>query len=245
MTKSRVWGRGLEELPAPDDGDVFLDFEGHPFWRADTGLFFLFGLIERDDDGEWTYRTWWAHDLQQEATAARSWSSYLVQRRQEFPNMHVYHYNHTERSALQRMAETHGVVESELTELVDTGAFVDLYMVALNGFQVGAESYGLKSLERLTDFQRSHEIDKGAGAVVQYEHYMADGDEADLAAIATYNEDDVRATLALRDWLVSHRPADMAVSRCRHRARTWHSGTQRTRRPAPRVRRRNAGVLSR
>ncbi len=32
-------------MPAPDDGDVFLDFEGHPFWRAARGLFFLFGCI--------------------------------------------------------------------------------------------------------------------------------------------------------------------------------------------------------
>jgi predicted RecB family nuclease len=39
---------GFAALPAPDDGDVFLDFEGHPFWRADVELFFLFGLIERD-----------------------------------------------------------------------------------------------------------------------------------------------------------------------------------------------------
>ena len=45
-----VWGRGFELLPAPDDGDVFLDFEGDPFWRADAGLFFLFGLIARDAD---------------------------------------------------------------------------------------------------------------------------------------------------------------------------------------------------
>ncbi len=27
-----TWGRGLELLPEPDDGDVFLDFEGDPFW---------------------------------------------------------------------------------------------------------------------------------------------------------------------------------------------------------------------
>jgi len=204
-----VWGRGLEELPAPDDGDVFLDFEGHPFWRADAGLFFLFGLIERTDDGDWAYRTWWAHDLEQEATAVRELVGYLGQRRREFPNMHVYHYNHTERSVLQRMAESHGVVESELDELVTTGAFVDLYLVILNGFQIGAESYGLKAVERLTKFQRSHDIDKGAGAVVQYERYMTGRDDAELTAIATYNEDDVRATRALRDWLVLHRPADM------------------------------------
>ena len=38
---------GFAAMPAPDDGDVFLDFEGHPFWRADVGLFFLFGWIER------------------------------------------------------------------------------------------------------------------------------------------------------------------------------------------------------
>ena len=39
---------GFAAMPAPDDGDVFLDFEGHPFWRADVGLFFLFGWIERE-----------------------------------------------------------------------------------------------------------------------------------------------------------------------------------------------------
>ena len=36
---------------------------------------------------------------------------------------------------------------------------------------------------------------------------MADHDPAELARIAAYNEDDVRATKALRDWLVDHRPA--------------------------------------
>lgn len=199
------WGHGFETMPEPDDGDVFLDFEGHPFWRADTGLFFLFGLIEQSD-GRWQYRCWWAHDPSQEATAVRDVVDYLARRREQFPDMHVYHYNHTERSALQRMSETHGVAELELAELVDTGAFVDLLLVARNSIQVGTESYGLKHLERLTDFERSHEIDQGAGAVVQYEHYMAKHDQDDLDAIAAYNEDDVRATLALRDWLVDHRP---------------------------------------
>ncbi len=199
------WGHGFETLPQPDDGDVFLDFEGHPFWRADTGLFFLFGLIEQSD-GQWRYRCWWAHNPDQEAEAVDELVDYLARRREQCPGMHVYHYNHTERSALQRMAETHGVAELTLAELIDTGAFVDLLLVARNSIQVGTESYGLKHLERLTDFERSHEIDQGAGAVVQYEHYTAEPNQDDLDAIATYNEDDVRATLALRDWLVEHRP---------------------------------------
>src|SRR3984957_20245493 len=44
-----VSGHGFELLPEPDDGDVFFDFEGHPFWSAQHDLFFLSGLRYRDD----------------------------------------------------------------------------------------------------------------------------------------------------------------------------------------------------
>lgn len=205
-----VWGHGFEELPRPDDGDVFLDFEGHPFWRVETGLFFLFGLLERDMGGRWRYRRWWAHDLDAEAKAVSELIDYLVRRRVTFPEMHVYHYNHTERSSLVTLAETHNVSQRALSDLIETGFFVDLLLVARNSIQVGTESYGLKALERLTDFQRSHDIDKGAGAVLQYERFMADGSQTQLDSIEVYNEDDVRATMALRDWLVQHRRADLA-----------------------------------
>jgi uncharacterized protein len=205
-TEDPVWGRGLEQLPEPDDGDVFLDFEGHPFWRADVGLFFLFGLIRRDPDGEWTYKEWWAHDRDEEATAAAQLIDFLADRRKAHPGMHVYHYNHTERSALERLAADHGVGEVTLSQQIETGLFVDLFLVARNAMLVGTEGYGLKYLERLTTYERGHEIDKGAGAVVEYEQYMRDHDQVMLDRIAAYNEDDVRATRALRDWLVDHRP---------------------------------------
>lgn len=201
-----TWGHGFELMPAPDEGDVFLDFEGHPFWQPDGDLFFLFGWIERDDASEWTYRTMWAHDRGEEAARTRELIEYLAARRAASPDMHVYHYNHTERSSLVRLAERYGVAQTTLTELIDTGAFVDLMAVAGNAVQVGTESYGLKHLERLTDFVRDHEIGAGAGAVVEYEAWMGDGDAEHLMRIAEYNEDDVRATLALRDWLVDQRP---------------------------------------
>lgn len=203
-----AWGHGFSMLPEPDDGDVFLDFEGHPFWRADRGLFFLYGWIEKVD-GDWTYRALWAHDEEEELTQAAELVRRLTERRETYPRMHVYHYNHTERSSLQRLLVDAGRAGLVLNELVDSGAFVDLYEVARNAVQVGTESYGLKHLERLTSYARSHEIDKGAGAVVAYEEFMSSADPHALTAIATYNEDDVRATRALRDWLVEQRPADL------------------------------------
>lgn len=204
-----AWGHGFDQLPQPDDGDVFLDFEGHPFWRADTGLFFLLGLIERDEAGDWAYRTWWAHDQDEEQAASLSLVEHLAARRATHPGMHVYHYNHTERSSLERLTQTYGVGEVALTQLVETGAFVDLYLVARNAVQVGTESYGLKSLERLTDYERGHDVDAGAGAVLEYERYTTTGAGDALTAIASYNADDVRATRALRDWLVDHRPTSL------------------------------------
>jgi uncharacterized protein len=204
------WGLGLERLPCPDDGDVFIDFEGHPMWRPEVGLFFLFGLLERDSNEQWNFRTWWAHDKPSETAAAAKLIAYIAERREQFPGMHAYHYNHTERSELQRLADGHSEAEALLKELIDTGAFVDLYEVGLNGIQIGAESYGLKCMEKLTDFRRNHEIDKGAGAVLKYDNYMQHKDPADLAAIADYNEDDVRATRALREWLIVNRPPETA-----------------------------------
>jgi predicted RecB family nuclease len=200
---------GFAALPAADDGDVFLDFEGHPFWHADAELFFLFGLIERSPAGAWEFKGFWAHTKEEEAVATKALIDHLTERRAQFPDMHVYHYNHTERSSLERLVKEHGVAELALEQLITTGQFVDLLPIVKGAMQVGVEGYGLKHIERLTDYERGHDIDKGSGAVVEYEAWMRSREQPMLDRIAAYNEDDVRATRELRDWLVAQRPAGM------------------------------------
>jgi len=201
---------GFAALPQPSDGDVFLDYEGHPFWRADTGLFFLFGLLTKGAGGEWTYEQRWAHSKQEEATQAKALVEYFAARREAFPDMHVYHYNHTERSALVAMLNEHGIEPGLLDELINSGLFVDLLPIVRNSLQAGVESYGLKAMEQLARYERGHDIDKGAGAVVEYDRWTHAKDGDTLDRIATYNMDDVRATLALRDWLIGQRDDDLA-----------------------------------
>ena len=203
-TEDPVFGHGFDHLPRPDEGDVFFDFEGHPFWTAQDGLFFLSGLYYRDSSGVWTYDPRWAHDLDSQATMVRQLIEFFVRRREAYPNMHVYHYNHTERSSLERLT-TGTETESLFGVLAATGLFVDLFLIAKNSLQVGTESYGLKYLERLAGFVRRGGIEQGAGAVVEYEQYMTTKDSQILDEIARYNEDDVAATMALRDWLIAHR----------------------------------------
>lgn len=204
-----LYGRGFELMPEPSDGDVFFDFEGDPFWSARDDLFFLAGLYRRDDEGAWRYEARWAHDLDEQARMIHDLVDDIALRRAAFPAMHVYHYNHTERSALERL--TRGTdSESLLQSLVEAGVFVDLYAVVRNALVVGTESYGLKHLEHLAGFRRSGGIEQGAGAVIEYEAFMQTRDPQLLDAIARYNEDDVAATKALRDWLVRHRPTHLA-----------------------------------
>ena len=195
-------------LPAPSDGDVFLDFEGHPFWSPAQGLFFLFGLIARDTNHQWVFHERWAHTPTEEADAVADLITWIAERRRQYPDMHVYHYNHTERSALQRLSIEHGVECATLGNLIADGVFVDIFDVIRHAVQIGVESYGLKSVEPLAAYVRNHDIDRGASAVIEYDDWMTDHDPARLVRIARYNEDDVRATLAVRDWLLHGPLAD-------------------------------------
>ena len=204
-TDDPVWGHGYSHLPRPDEGDVYFDLEGHPLFTAASGIFFLFGLYYQIN-GEWTYEARWAHSLAEQEAQAIELVAFFAQRQEQYPDYHVYHYNHTERSSLNSMvADTEASVA--FGHLAATGLFVDLLTVVRNSYQMGIQSYGLKDVESVIGFKRTGEISAGSGAVLLYEDYRQDGDPVHLDAIAVYNENDVRSTMALRDWLLANRPA--------------------------------------
>ncbi len=208
-TDDPVYGHGFEFMPEPDPGDVFFDFEGDPFWTAQHDLMFLAGLLYRDEAGEWSYDERWAHSLPEQQAMIKGLVEFFAERRERYPRMHVYHYNHTEKSAIERLMRD-AQDENLFASLVESGLFVDLFIVAKNAVRVGTESYGLKHLEHLVGYERSAGIEHGAGAVVEYEEWMREGDDERLGDIARYNRDDVEATRALRDWLVEQRPEGLS-----------------------------------
>ena len=102
-----------------------------------------------------------------------------------------------------------------MDELLRRKVFVDLHRVVRQGLRAGVPTYSLKEVEALAGFHRSADVRSGTLAVLQYERWMEARDGARLDAIAAYNEEDCRATLALRDWLPEPAAGGHAVARRR------------------------------
>lgn len=196
-------GKGLLVLPPPDEGDVYLDFEGDPFADEGRGREYLAGVWTRDGQ----FHEWWAHDAQEEARLTGDLLRWLVDRWRAHPGMHIYHYANYEQAALKRLTQQHATGESELDQLLRGERFVDLYAVVRQGVQLSKPSYSIKKVE---DFYWGHtrtgtaeEVTDALTSVVEYERWLAGGrtDDEILEALRRYNCEDVRSTHDLHAWL--------------------------------------------
>lgn len=205
--------RALDAIPAPDPGDVFFDFEGDPLHTEDGvhwGLDYLFGLV--DDQAEFT--AFWAHTIRDERVALEAFLAFIKERREQYPDMHVYHYAAYERTHLLSLAARHGVGEEAVDDLLRAGVLVDLYPVVRKALVVGSHSYSIKKLEPLymgTDLRES-DVTNAADSITAYVDAVEELQNGDPAAgqrmldeVADYNAYDCRSTLRLRDWLLSLR----------------------------------------
>ena len=203
--------RGLATLPEPDDGDVYLDFEGDPWAEGGAGREYLAGIWTRQ--GEFVH--FWAHDFAAEGQLTTDLVDWLTTRWREHPGMHVYHYAPYETTALKRLVSQHATREHELDQLLRAERFVDLYAVVRQGVRISKGSYSIKKLEQFYwgQIRSSGEgdgVSDGLSSVVEYERWLVGrdagaADEGILEAIRSYNQEDVESTLALHQWLEARR----------------------------------------
>ena len=224
-----VANRGLLALPEPADGDLFFDIEGARYYSEDSrefGLQYLFGIVdtaETDEAGLPRYTQIWAYDRAGEKRAFEELIDFITERRMRHPGLHVYHYNHYEPTSVDHLTELHGTRqqavgalmgrfatrEDEVDDLFRLGVFVDLYRVVRQGVRAGVESYSIKRLEPLCGYARRVDLEEATRNLIAFEAALEDGtayrESERRRVVAGYNEDDCRATLALRDWLEERR----------------------------------------
>ena len=99
--------------------------------------------------------------------------------------------------------------EDEVDGLFRLGVFTDLYRVVRQGVRAGVESYSIKRLEPLCGYGLRVDLAEATASLIALEAALEDGDAAGdgerQRVVAGYNQDDCRATLALRDWLEGRR----------------------------------------
>ncbi len=210
---------GLDRLPVPKPGDLFLDLEGDPFVQG-NGLEYLFGLLElggiedavmpREKPGAPRYRAYWSKTRAEEKHAFEAVIDRIFAGRKEFADLHVFHFGHREAVALKNLSCRHHTRETQVDQLLREHVLVDLHGVVKRSVRASVEGYTLKQLEGLYDFKRSTELRAAARAMQLFGWLLETGEgehaEAELrATIERYNLDDCLSTYHLRAWLEARR----------------------------------------
>ena len=203
--------RGFRLLPEPDEGDVWLDLEGHPFYETARGLEYLFGYCYRDASGEVVYEALWGKDRDGERDVFERFVDWLVARRRAYPRLHVYHYAAYERTALTRLMGEHGTREDEVDGFLRDELLVDLYRIVKQSLRASVDSYSIKAIEKLYGFERTADVSGGDESIVRFEEWLESGEDSVLEDVERYNEEDCRSTVALHEWLLSLRPTDVPL----------------------------------
>ena len=190
---------GFKRLPRPASGDIFFDMEGDPLYRPDRGLEYLFGIYLPDEDA---YHPFWGTTPAAERDAFEAFVDFVVARRLQYPNLHVYHYAAYEVSALKRLMGRFASHETDIDDFLRQDVFVDLYRVVLQSVWISQPSYSIKKVEALYGWRRATLTQGGDDSIVMFENWIASQDPALLEDIRAYNEDDCRSTHALREWLL-------------------------------------------
>jgi len=214
--------RAFDLLPARDDGDIFFDMEGDPYYSegdrwfgGESGLEYLFGVYTVDG----AFRPFWGCDREgpnaprhrfHEKQAFEKFIDFVMARRAAYPAFHIYHYAPYEVTAMKHLSERHHTREDEVADLLREERFVDLYKVVRQSIAVGQPHYGIKYLENYYEDDRRIGLKKGDDSIVEFERWVASRaagtpDRAILDDIEQYNRFDCVSTEHLLTWLWSLR----------------------------------------
>jgi uncharacterized protein len=184
------------ELP-PAELEIHFDIESSP----PHGIDYLYGCLLRWPDGREEYRCFVSRSEAAEAEG-EMWRQFLDWLATLPLDYVVYHYSPYEIGRLSLLSSRHGT-----SHWLDyfRNRMVDLAVFTKHNVTFPLYFYGLKDVAKFLGFRwRGDLVKSGGESVDQFQRFLETGDESVLQAIVDYNEDDVRATACLKDWLLRY-----------------------------------------
>ncbi len=178
--------------------EIFLDVESDPTRDVD----YLHGMLIRDTKtGKDTYTSLLAEKPEGEGEAWKKFLDTLA----GWDDFVIYHYAFYERAVFDRLALRHGA-PSDLAAKFHGNAY-DLHAKVVDSVVLPLYFYTLKDIAKYVGYRWADPEAGGAESVAWYDRWLETGDRSYLDRVVRYNEDDVRATMMLRDWLATLKPA--------------------------------------
>ncbi|AUC62172.1 uncharacterized protein AA637_13910 [Cyanobacterium sp. HL-69] len=182
------------------DIELYFDIEAEPDRQVD----YLLGILLVDNKNKTEkYYGFLAENLEEEKKAWLDFLEFV----NGYPDSFIYHFSGYEVETIKRLANVYKspnkLIQPLLKRLVDVHKFVT------QNYLFPVESYSLKSLGKWLDFQwripPNHNFKSVGGdqCVAWYDKWLLEGDRTYLDYILMYNEDDCRATFAVKKYLTS------------------------------------------
>ncbi len=187
----------LKKSEFPDVKDeIYFDIESDPTENID----YLLGVLIKKRNGQTEYKPFLAKDKADEERIWREFLNFL----EGLDDFVIYHYSYYERQVFERFGKQYGI-SLELDNKF-TSHTMDLQRITTESVILPLYFYSLKDVAKYLGFSWQSEDAGGAESVVWYNEYLKTGDKKILDKIIKYNEDDVRATLYVKEWLAQQKP---------------------------------------
>ena len=183
----------IDDARLPDAPvELHFDIEGDPM----IGVEYLHGLLIREGGME-TYKAFAAEDPADEGRAWTEFCDFI----EGYAGAPIYHYGWYELDAIRRLSNKHGISRKAAAAL-DPANMIDLNRVVQRCVIFPLYFYSLKDVAKHLGFRWRATDASGANSVLWFQEWCEKKDRSLFQKIVDYNEDDVRATAHLKDWLI-------------------------------------------
>lgn len=186
--------------------EIYFDIESDPTKDID----YLFGVLLKDNEKDAVeYKPFIANTKEEEKDAWQKFLDLLA----TLDDFVIYHYAFYEKQVFDKMALRYGAPSSLAAKFRENT--IDLYASVTDSVVLPLYFYSLKDVAKHFGYHWDDPEAGGAESVIWYNEWLEKRDDPDkkeeakkvLDRLLRYNEDDVRATMAVKEWLERQAPS--------------------------------------
>lgn len=178
--------------------EIYFDIESDPT----KDIHYLFGLLVKDNEsGSVEYKKFFANNKEEESLIWKQLLDFIA----ELDDFAIYHYAYLEKQVFKTFSSKYGAPSDLISKFEENT--IDLYDQTVESVVLPLYFYSLKDVAGHIGYKWDDPKAGGAESVVWYNEWLETKDDNILKKLLKYNEDDVRATLAVKEWLDKQRPS--------------------------------------